>query len=69
MGQESTNSSSRRYGAEEKEACNPTLIDGLAQANSEGRYVDASRAPVRLHGKLKTPILPAGGVRRASMLL
>jgi hypothetical protein len=53
----STYKSSRRYGAEVQEAFNPTFIEGLAETHKEWRYVDASRAPVRLHGKLRTLIV------------
>jgi hypothetical protein len=52
-----TNSSSSRYGAEENEVLRLTLIDGLAEAHNEWRYVEASKAPVRLHGKPIAPIL------------
>ena len=55
----STYNSSRRYGAEEKDAFNPTLIAGLAEAHREWRYVAAKSAPERPHGRLKTPILSA----------
>ena len=43
--------------ADDQEAFNPTLIEGLAEAHSECRYVDANRAPVRPHGKLRRPML------------
>jgi hypothetical protein len=50
-------SNSRRYGAEEKDAFNPTFMDGLAEAHREWRYVVANRVPVRPHGSVKTPIV------------
>jgi hypothetical protein len=37
-------------------------MDGVAETNIEWRYVDASRAPVRPHGILNTPILSGVGV-------
>lgn len=50
-------SNSNRYGAAEKDAFNPTLIEGLAEAHIECKYVVAKRAPVRPQGIRKTPIM------------
>lgn len=49
--------SSTRYGAEEKDVFNPTFIDGDAETHIEWRYVVANNAPVKPHGKVKSPIL------------
>lgn len=54
--------SSRRYGAEENDAFNPTLMDGVAEAHKECKYAEARRVPLRPQGSLKMAMLSMGDV-------
>jgi hypothetical protein len=58
-----TYNNSSKYGADEKEAFNPMFIDELPATHIEWRYVVANRAPVKPHGKVKSPIVILGGVK------
>lgn len=57
--EECTNNNSTRYGADEKDALSPTLIEGEAEAHSEQRYVEANKAPVMHCKNLQVPISPS----------